>query len=546
MKAGGVVYTPPRLAEFLALQTFSAYDGRGPVRILDPACGDGELLLAAVTEADRRSIKIESLVGYDIDESAVAVAAERLAGIPAVSLHHADFMELAAANAEPSNLFDVNGEIEQQQFDVVISNPPYVRTQTLGSGAAQILGRRFGLTGRVDLYQAFSVAMVQALVPGGALGLLCSNKFLTNRAGTAMRKMLLTELELREIVDLGDTKLFDAAVLPVIISGSRDSVAGSRERVRFRSVYEAKPGSDTGSSNTDGVLGSLTNDTAGFVEEGGRCFFVRDGELDLESGAGQPWNPVDTVTKAKFEILRRNASRQLGDVGKIRVGVKTTADPVFIRSDWIGLGDDEMPESELLRPLITHREVAAWEVTAGPQQILYPHFDREGKSAAIDLADYPGAATYLEKHRSRLEGRKYVTDAGRNWYEIWVPQKPALWAQPKIVFPDIAESPRFAVDVSGAVVNGDCYWIVIEDDGLREVVTAVGNSSFCTWFYDAACGNFLYAGRRRFMTQYMERLPIPEPTDQLVDEIRTLRANGDEEELDSLIWSALGLKKSLV
>ena len=43
-----------------------------------------------------------------------------------------------------------------------------------------------------------------------------------------------------------------------------------------------------------------------------------------------------------------------GDAGPIRVGVKTCADRVFIRTDWQALPRAERPE--LLRPLVTHRD----------------------------------------------------------------------------------------------------------------------------------------------------------------------------------------------
>ena len=82
--------------------------------------------------------------------------------------------------------------------------------------------------------------------------------------------------------------------------------------------------------------------------------------------------------------------------------------------------------------------------------------------------------------------------------------------------------------------------MVVDDDDLAEVITAVGNSNFCTWFYDAACGNFLYAGRRRFMTQYIERLPIPDPKPDLVRRIREYRSEGNYADIDKLIWLSLG------
>lgn len=40
-------------------------------------------------------------------------------------------------------------------YDIVIANPPYVRTQILGSEQAQILAQKFQLKGRVDLYYPF-------------------------------------------------------------------------------------------------------------------------------------------------------------------------------------------------------------------------------------------------------------------------------------------------------------------------------------------------------------------------------------------------------
>ena len=542
MKLSGVVYTPPTLARFLAEQAFDALGEVKTVRILDPACGDGELLLAALNVAKVRDLQVKEVVGYDIDASAVDQAATRLAGFTGVALYCADFLQMMACSKGPMKLSDVDVTLNRFDFDLIISNPPYVRTQTMGADAAQALGEQFGLTGRIDLYQAFAVAMIRALSPGGALGLLCSNKFLTNRAGSSMRHLLLTELQIKEIVDLGDTKLFDASVLPVIVSGSRSSDSRSRAPAAFRSVYELPTQMVDRKANIS-VLDALTEKRSGLVNDGERSFVIRSGWLDRDADPDMPWNPVTKQTKERFEVLRRANAIKLGAIGRIRVGVKTTADAVFIRSDWQQLPENQRPEPELLRPLLTHKDIRQWCSQPGERKILYPHREENGRAVAVDLANYPKTSAYLESHRQRLEGRKYVIQSGRKWYEIWVPQKPGLWASQKVVFPDIAKSPRFAIDRSGAVVNGDCYWIVIEDDDLAEVVAAVGNSSFCTWFYDAACGNFLYAGRRRFMTQYIERLPIPKPTRKLVSRFRELRLAEDVAGIDAAVWSALRLEQ---
>ena len=172
------------------------------------------------------------------------------------------------------------------------------------------------------------------------------------------------------------------------------------------------------------------------------------------------------------------------DIGKIRVGIKTTADHVFIGNDWTG----DRADLELLQPLITHRDAgqivsrknAGWKV-------LYTHTIENGKKVAIDLEKYPKSKSYLETHYEQLSGRKYVQKAHRNWYEIWVPQNPASWKNRKIVFRDISEKPEFWLDESGAIVNGDCYWIDIDDSVFEETIylaLAVANSTFIEKYYD--------------------------------------------------------------
>ena len=139
--------------------------------------------------------------------------------------------------------------------------------------------------------------------------------------------------------------------------------------------------------------------------------------------------------------------------------------------------------------------------------------------------------------------------ANRNWYEIWVPQNPDAWKHRKIVFRDISEKPQFWLDETGAVVNGDCYWIDINADVMEEVVylaLAVANSPFIEKFYDVKFNNKLYSGKRRYQTQYVEQFPIPyynsELAQKAIELVKKILAedveatsNGDKEQLDLLV-----------
>jgi adenine-specific DNA-methyltransferase len=537
-KANGATYTPPALAAYLASQLASVARpalSRGAVHVLDPALGDGALAVALLRALTYRSRARISLTAYETNPSAAASAK---------SLLESSFADVRVE----VRTRDFLAEHDPQRFDLAIANPPYVRTQILGANEAGKLATRFGLAGRVDLYQAFTLALIERLAPGGALALIAPNRFLSIKGASAFRDAVQDRLQIARIWDLGDTRIFNAAVLPAMLVGCRRDSAqpATASHATFTSIYE-QPGA-AGSASTS-LVAAL--DQSGTVCVEARTFQVRQGHLNAPRG--EVWRLSSNGIDRWLATVQSHTWRRLGNVGKIRVGVKTTADKVFIRSDWGDLGADA---PELLRPLITHQIADRFRSRFPVQQIVYPHLDNNGRRTVADLRRYPRTAAYLEQHRKVLESRKYVIDAGRQWYELWVPHHPHLWGRPKLVFRDIAEKPTFWVDRSGGVVNGDCYWMVTdaaEDEPLLWLAVAVMNSTFIEAFYDRCFNNKLYAGRRRFMSQYVEQFPLPDPTlsasAALMQLARRRYSAAEtteriqlERSMDTLVWKAFGLQ----
>jgi len=553
-KQTGSHYTPAVLARFVADQIASALRASEPVRALDPAIGDGELLSSLVRALMGNGTQISEAVGYETNHLALKMAKHRLAqAFPKVrtTLHEADFLKVVFDRFDDdATLF--GDEPDQEKFDLIIANPPYVRTQVLGAKQSQRLAQQFGLTGRVDLYHAFIEAMARALRTGGLAGIIVSNRFMTTRSGTSVRSSILRQFDVLDVFDLGDTKLFEAAVLPAVLLLRRKNGTSIRVPAQFTSIYSTRQGPIQHTA-TDAVSalryeGVVQVDTC-------QRYLVRKGKLESGTNALDVWRIATKDSREWLETALANTYCTFGDVGKIRVGVKTTADKVFIRSDWHALPKEQRPE--LLKPLTTHHIARRYK----PQndlrrlQIVYPHYVLNGQREAADLRQFPRTAAYLNQHRATLEQRRYVTEAGRHWYEIWVPQDPELWSQLKVVFRDISETPTFWMDTEGTVINGDCYWLTcrdLKDTDLLWLALAVGNSSFIEAFYDHRFHNKLYAGRRRFMTQYVEAFPLPNPdtsvgqdlirlTKMLYDLVPSSESSQLEKEINSLVWKAFRL-----
>ena len=553
-KAGGVTYTPKNLADFVARQvtrTIRPFSVDRPLRVLDPAIGDGELLVSVLRILiDQLRLDVE-VHGFETDKKALEIATARIKDqFSNVALHFEldNFLEFVLKHFGGSvnrNLFRPS---VPEAYDLIIANPPYVRTQIMGAFTAQRLAQQFSLTGRVDLYHAFILGMARVLKPEGVAGIIVSNRFMTTKSGASVRKALLERFNIHHVWDLGDTKLFDAAVLPaVLLAEGKNGI--SHETSAFTSIYQTMQSAHEQVTDPIDALGK-----EGLVEiDDGRCFQVQHGKLDTGDTPDGVWRIATESADAWLKTVKAHTWGTFRDIGKIRVGVKTSADKVFIRCDWHNMCAAECPE--LLHPVSTHHIARRFRPSKldYPKQILYPHESVGGRRQPIDISRYPRSQAYLERHRRVLERRKYVIEAGRKWYEIWVPQDPASWGRTKLVFRDIAEEPTFWIDRNGTVVNGDCYWLVCqtpEQEDLLWLAAAVGNSTFIERFYDYCFHNKLYAGRRRFITQYVEKFPLPDPQGSLGQSIiakakqayeYTPSPESDQiqKELDTMVWEAL-------
>jgi len=502
VKNNGIIYTPQAMADYLSNLVLNNTRKlpKNTIRVLDPAIGDGELIISLLSQLKKRiseNIQI-SVVGFETNKSAINTTSQRImSNFPNVNIDikNIDFIE-----------FMLNGKNKIGLFDYVIANPPYVRTQILGADKAQKISNLIGLTGRVDLYYAFLILAETVLSDTGIAGFITSNKFMSIKAGSTVREKLFSNTHLIRIVDFGDTKIFNAAVLPCIIIFRKGISLPAQ--TQFTSVYEIFGEEKTLLSNN--IFDVI--DTSGFVSLlNGRKFEIKQGILEKNESSSS-WRLATHDSSFWLKKVNDKTWKKFSEIGKIKVGIKTTADNVFIRENW----NMEKNIPELLFPLITHRN--AGQIIPNKTQkwqVLYPYAIQDNKKITLNVFEYPNTIKYLEKHREQLEQREYIRKANRSWFEIWVPQNPLLWQNKKIIFRDITDKPQFWFDKSGAIVNGDCYWIDIlpsMNDDILLLALAVANSSFIEKYYDVKFNNKIYAGKRRFMTQYVSDFPLPDPS----------------------------------
>jgi len=513
IKNSGATFTPTALADFLSSKILKYANVKEAV-VLDPACGNGALLIS-IAKKINSSFTFE-LWGYETNIDYLIETKNNLSQIASerqYKIELQDFIDWATPCK--NDLFSTN---QNQEFaDIIIANPPYVRTQILGAEKSQQIAKTYNLKGKIDLYFPFLIGMTNALKKGGIMGVITSNRYLTTKSGAEIRKFLLENYDILEMIDLGDSKLFEAAVLPAILIGKK-KINKKQLAVpcHFTKIYEEfQLQKNAQISKLNSIYDILQQGNSGlYVVADGRVFNYSVGLLKHSHIKTDIWQMTNDVENEWVEQIQKNTAFCIGDRFKVRVGIKSCADNVFLKDDWYK--EEFLPENELLKPLISRENIERWICsTADCMKVLYPHFSLNGKREVYDLSKYPSAEKYLYKHKTQLEARDYVIQSGRKWYEMWVPQNPELWKFPKLVFPDISVEAKFSYDESGAIVNGNCYWIVAkseEEKDLLLLIQGVANSTLMAQYHDLCFNNKLYSGRRRYLSQYIEKYPIPDPT----------------------------------
>lgn len=492
IKKNGVIFTPDNLAYFMSEEAFKYCNTKKDEEliIIEPSAGDGALADSILQRANELEYKKVVLYAFDINNdylNSLKLKIESKYTNVKVICMCCDFVDYAFTNPEI-------------KADIIISNPPYVRTQNMDKKYIEFASGLLKLNGRIDLYHVFICLLKNVLKDNGVISIVVSNKFISNKAGSSLRSYISNNYSIKALYDFGDTKLFNAAVLPAVLIMSKGETTDAE--ATYASIY-----SDVSVSNEDYLeLFEAISKRDNYAIKDDQLYKISYGTLSITNNN---WSMKSDKIDQFLELVEMNTAYYFSDFAKIKVGIKTTADKVFISDNWDKYGTDT---PELLRPLITHRVAGQYFSNLKDSfQVLYPYQMIDGKKKVIDLNDYPKTKRYLESNYEILSSRKYIQESNKEWFEIWVPHSPEQWQKEKIVFRDISEHPQFWLAKSGEVVNGDCYWFDFKDNISDEIIfliLAIANSTFIEKYYDLKFNNKLYSGRRRFMSQYVEKFPI--------------------------------------
>lgn len=491
----GAIFTRRAVVDFIL--DLTGYTSDQPLyqrRLLEPSFGAGDFLLPAI---DRL------LLAWKTAGDASPPPEDLGDCIRAVELHRDTFAltrvavidRLSAAGIPASvavTLADrwlIHGDFLlatlPESFDVVIGNPPYVRTELIPDVLmAEYRSRYSTIYDRADLYIPFIERSLRSLAKGGALGFICADRWMKNRYGGPLRALVAKEFHLKVYVDMTDTPAFrtDVIAYPAITIITRERPGSTRIAHRpavNREVLEPLAAALTAKHVPDDVV------------------TVR--EISGITAGAEPWI-LDTSDQMTLVRRLEHSFPTLEQTGcKVGIGVATGADQAFI-----GLMDELDVESDRKLPLAMTRDIATGAVAWRGYGVINP-FKEEG--GLVSLADYPRLKRYLESRKAEIAARHCAQKMPTNWYRTIDRITPSLATRPKLLIPDIKGEAQIVYEDGKLYPHHNLYFITADTWDLH-ALQAVLLSGIARLFV-STYSTRMRGGYLRFQAQYLRRIRVP-------------------------------------
>lgn len=494
----GAIFTRREVVDFiLDLSGYTLDHKLYELRLLEPAFGDGDFLLPAIERL------LDAWAGAGRPNPVVALA-ESIRG---VELHLDSFKATKKRVITLLQSRDIDHEAAgfladkwllyadflladlDDEFDVIVGNPPYVRQELIPDVLMAEYRQRYRtIYDRADIYVPFIERSLTVLSKGGSLGFICADRWMKNRYGGPLRGMVAANFHLRIYVDMVDTPAFHSDVIayPAITIITREEPGPTR--------IARRPSIDKDSLSA--LADSLLEQTLGAPENGVR-------EMHGVTSGTEPWIMESSDQLALVRKLELGFPT-LEEAGcKVGIGVATGADQAFIAPY-----DELDVEADRKLPLVMTRDILEGVVQWRGYGVINPFADNGG---LVDLDHYPRLKRYLDQRKAVIAKRHVAQKIPANWYRTIDRIYPNLAQKQKLLIPDIKGEAHIVLEGGKLYPHHNLYFITSETWDLQ-ALQAVLLSGIARLFV-SVYSTKMRGGYLRFQAQYLRRIRVPHWSD---------------------------------
>ena len=368
----------------------------------------------------------------------------------------------------------LNTLIEDNGFDIIVGNPPYVRQEQFKEIKPYLQQKFKSYNSIADLYVYFVEKGITLLTQKGFMSFIIPNKFLKTEYGLNLRTFLKNSAMISKIYDFDDYPVFeDATTYPMIIVLKKEG----RSPMLYSKLLNRK------SSNP---LSDMK-----YIEQ----------TISQDGLGSSSWIFVDKNTDSivrKMESAGTKLKRFVDN--KIFRGVSTGKNDVFIvsRDVYDELTKDVNARS-VLKKIVTGSEVKRYRINFQEKYLLFIPWD-------YNIDSSQRIKNYLVRNKNELEKRPEVKEEKFNWWCLsrYGSKNAKYLSESKIIYPRITNKSNFYLDQTGEMYLSDNNFFISTDS---KSLLAILNSSLIFFYLRQICPT-LQGGFYDFRRPYVEKIPI--------------------------------------
>lgn len=456
----GDVFTKPEIVSFMLDEVgYKASYNLSSISIMEPSCGEGEFIIEIIRRLKQSSLTFgfnldeayhKSVFASDIDADKITVCINRI---------KTEFPEIK----HPEQNFFVEDYLlcSHKPVDIIIGNPPYIRYEEIPEDKLAQYKTFPTFYYRADIYVLFFEKSLAQLNPGGKHCFICANRWMKNKYGKLLRRLIADHYFIEKIVNMESVDAFQEDVL----------------------AYPAIT-----------VISNMANDEKLLYAKISNIASLKNAEyVCYDAPKGEDWSDVFNAQEHKLSLIEDQKF-------KIGIGVATGADNIFISKELKGKVEDE-----LLIPAISAKDLSGDKMIWGGKYLLNP-YDKNGN--LIPLEFYPQAKAYLESYKERLAARHKARKNPSRWYGTIDSVSSTLRSSLKILLPDISGNSYVFVDEGNYYPQHNIYYITGNEMRQLKILAAILMSEFVRKQLDNLT-NHMNGGYARWQSQYLRKLHIP-------------------------------------
>ena len=508
-KDEGVVYTPTFVTDAIIGRCLNLWSSRAAPLFIDPACGSGGFLVRAVAMiVARYGMKPEWVVrdllcGVDVNAQSVQctrLMLEMFCLVHRISIPKS-FPHISCTDALLQSPRDLLSALEvgsdSEGFDVVATNPPYVKIQNLEPSYRAALNEAFPefTAGSFNLSQLFLIRAHQLISSQGVAGMITPNNVFTALANEQVRSYLQRNLCLHSVVDFGHQKIFrNASTYTCLLFLNK----GCNQQLLYTRCEDAI-----------NQLPTLSESMFDAVE--------------VATLRQEKWRLAAPNHLANVDKIERSGT-PLGELAEIRVGFATLKDSVFLIEDEI---EKDLVETGITASAIKIAAFASEDEMRGNRKRLIRPYRKQGRRwlpyAEEELrALFPRTYNYLSSHKAELVKR----DKGKkdtNFFE-WGRTQGMEARGPKLLTKTFNRSPQFLMDETDSLFCNGYSVRPKEQAGLFSTTMDIGllqkilNSCLMDYYIQITSVG-IEGGYWCYQKNFIEKFCIPQLADEEADRL---------------------------